>query len=383
MHVFSMAICVTSILYSVYFIVMNTNVGSAAFGSVNNAQSIYQFAFKQVLSTVIDIVLVQNTKAFLWACNYKFCGTSTKKASEARDIELMASKVKSLEAEAKDFRRSSSKFSGGASSSSSSSDDDDDLEAVAPSAQSTVRHGSGLFNTADVDDFALSTTSRLPGLNNPGLNTHESAAGATEKLCVVCMDCAADHMAVPCGHKVACKACFTRSGGRCPFCREEIGQVVRVYDVGIEQGPSHHLLDLDVVGDHGSNTHLHTAPASALAPAAQWKKARSVVLSAVRLGDRGQSRDLWARKGSIHEAKLLLGQMDELIEDLQSGPAGAGADDETWTALETDDGDKYYQSSISSTAAVWADDLPEGAVIIEQAAVEEDLDDSLPDPPSM
>ena len=50
--------------------------------------------------------------------------------------------------------------------------------------------------------------------------------------CVVCMETTADTVLVPCGHLCMCERCafevYERTG-RCPFCREEIEQTMRVY----------------------------------------------------------------------------------------------------------------------------------------------------------
>jgi hypothetical protein len=56
--------------------------------------------------------------------------------------------------------------------------------------------------------------------------------------CVVCLDAAATHIVVPCGHQALCRRCADRyftplpspSGRlRCPCCRRHIEQVIEVF----------------------------------------------------------------------------------------------------------------------------------------------------------
>ena len=51
-------------------------------------------------------------------------------------------------------------------------------------------------------------------------------------LCVICMNNAQTHCAVPCGHKCLCQACagFAMKAGICPMCRQNVETIIRVYD---------------------------------------------------------------------------------------------------------------------------------------------------------
>jgi Zinc finger, C3HC4 type (RING finger) len=50
--------------------------------------------------------------------------------------------------------------------------------------------------------------------------------------CIVCMDHAIDTLCLPCAHLVICGLCarqILKASGRCPTCREQIKQIVKVY----------------------------------------------------------------------------------------------------------------------------------------------------------
>ena len=55
-----------------------------------------------------------------------------------------------------------------------------------------------------------------------------------ESVCVICMDKAHTHIAVPCGHKCLCQECVDKSPSHalrtCPSCRENVRQWIKVYE---------------------------------------------------------------------------------------------------------------------------------------------------------
>merc|ERR1712167_556963 len=65
-----------TIMYSAYFIVINTNVENIVFsGSKSKKQFIIvDFLTKQVYSTIVDFLVFQNLKAFFWTCYAHCCG---------------------------------------------------------------------------------------------------------------------------------------------------------------------------------------------------------------------------------------------------------------------------------------------------------------------
>ena len=53
--------------------------------------------------------------------------------------------------------------------------------------------------------------------------------------CVICMDAAATHIVVPCGHQSLCSSCTARYHGQCPVCRGNIVQIIKVYTTGSDR----------------------------------------------------------------------------------------------------------------------------------------------------
>jgi len=57
----------------------------------------------------------------------------------------------------------------------------------------------------------------------------ELEAAQTEELCVICMEGAASHVFVPCGHLAVCERCVQMACVQCPVCRQDVERVVRVF----------------------------------------------------------------------------------------------------------------------------------------------------------
>ena len=53
-----------------------------------------------------------------------------------------------------------------------------------------------------------------------GLEQQAMHADDDSKACCICLDAAADHALVPCGHVCVCGACVSKAGNQCPLCRQ-------------------------------------------------------------------------------------------------------------------------------------------------------------------
>ena len=53
-----------------------------------------------------------------------------------------------------------------------------------------------------------------------GLEQQAMHADDDSKACCICLDAAADHALVPCGHVCVCAACVSMAGNQCPLCRQ-------------------------------------------------------------------------------------------------------------------------------------------------------------------
>ena len=53
-----------------------------------------------------------------------------------------------------------------------------------------------------------------------GLEQQAMHADDDSKACCICLDAAADHALVPCGHVCVCAACVSKAGNQCPLCRQ-------------------------------------------------------------------------------------------------------------------------------------------------------------------
>ena len=53
-----------------------------------------------------------------------------------------------------------------------------------------------------------------------GLEQQAMHADDDSKACCICLDAAADHALVPCGHVCVCAACVSSAGNQCPLCRQ-------------------------------------------------------------------------------------------------------------------------------------------------------------------
>lgn len=118
-------------------------------------------------------------------------------------------------------RRHSSSFS-----SSSSSPDATDNGIPQPRNQEATSSVAGTITT---------TTTSISGIAYPdatGPHAEPSAPAGTpdERLCYVCLDRAANTVAVPCGHPNGCVTCV-RAGKPtvCGVCRQPVTQILRVY----------------------------------------------------------------------------------------------------------------------------------------------------------
>lgn len=59
-----------------------------------------------------------------------------------------------------------------------------------------------------------------------------------KELCVICMTNIADHLIVPCGHQCGCENCLKtlqNNNGICPICRVHIGNLVKVFQSGVQE----------------------------------------------------------------------------------------------------------------------------------------------------
>lgn len=63
-----------------------------------------------------------------------------------------------------------------------------------------------------------------------GIELGVGGMGQTE--CVICIDAAATHAMVPCGHKVVCEehAPTVVASGRCPTCRAVVQSAMKIFD---------------------------------------------------------------------------------------------------------------------------------------------------------
>lgn len=57
----------------------------------------------------------------------------------------------------------------------------------------------------------------------------EAARKSGEGLCIVCMEDAASHVVVPCGHLALCQRCSGLASSKCPLCRQAAERVIRVF----------------------------------------------------------------------------------------------------------------------------------------------------------
>lgn len=67
---------------------------------------------------------------------------------------------------------------------------------------------------------------------HPTTSTSDSSTGGADAKCVVCLNNAATHIVVPCGHQLLCHACAQLEHLACPYCRGSIHQIIKVFVVG-------------------------------------------------------------------------------------------------------------------------------------------------------
>ena len=59
-----------------------------------------------------------------------------------------------------------------------------------------------------------------------------SSQSVVPNTCVICLDAAADHLIVPCGHKYGCSICLSMLT-KCPICRSPITSIQCVFEAGV------------------------------------------------------------------------------------------------------------------------------------------------------
>ena len=109
LHVLSMTLCAVCIGYSIFFITVNTDVhvsvnSSSTKTPVAERETAFQFVLKVGISTLLDIIIIQNIKAFMWTCYAKFCQGAQSQGDKAKYIKELQRKVDSLDAAAKTWR---------------------------------------------------------------------------------------------------------------------------------------------------------------------------------------------------------------------------------------------------------------------------------------
>lgn len=83
---------------------------------------------------------------------------------------------------------------------------------------------------SSMDDTQSSIVAQLTELKDQ----FAQLAKKSSKWCVVCFEKENDYTFLPCGHKCMCKDCALRTQRRyqtCPYCRERITKVQRIFDV--------------------------------------------------------------------------------------------------------------------------------------------------------
>ena len=85
---------------------------------------------------------------------------------------------------------------------------------------------------AEITPAALQAQVAEPAQATPPVEAskqEEAAQTACADECVICMDAAPTHAAVPCGHRCLCAECSAECNMVCPMCREECIMFIRVF----------------------------------------------------------------------------------------------------------------------------------------------------------
>lgn len=89
--------------------------------------------------------------------------------------------------------------------------------------------GAGAFST--IPDGTPLSGNAASSSNSAPSQSHESPCAPGE--CIVCLDKAASHIVVPCGHQCLCSDCaIAIEGTKCPVCRQEVLHCMRVFACG-------------------------------------------------------------------------------------------------------------------------------------------------------